>query len=66
MKMTNLHPLNGKKTKGKMLKPYYTSHGTLYENDVVVVDIAEDPKTRVLDLTGRIFWVKTIDVQVIK
>ena len=49
-----------------MLKPYYTSHGTLYENDVVVVDIAEDPKTRVLDLTGRIFWVKTIDVQVIK
>ena len=65
-KMSNSPTTNGRKIKGKMLKSYFTTNGTLYQNDIVVLDGITDPKVRVSDQVGRIFWIKTADVQVIK
>ena len=52
------------KIKGKILKTYYTAEGTLYEGDVVIVEEQIKTKTRVTDLTGRIFWIKSQDVKI--
>ena len=53
------------KTKGKILKTYYTVEGTLYQDETVIVEEQFEHKTRVTDLTGRIFWIKSQDVKVL-
>lgn len=52
-----------KKQKASMLKTYYTSEGTLYKGDKVVIEEHRNLKIRVADMTGRIFWVKARDVK---
>ena len=53
------------KTKGKILKTYYTVEGTLYQDETVIVEEQFEHKTRETDLTGRIFWIKSQDVKVL-
>ena len=53
-----------RKTRGEILKTYHTVEGTLYKGDVIIVEEQINDKTRITDLTGRIFWVDSKDVHI--
>lgn len=63
--MSNPNKVIKQGQKGKMLCNIFTSSGTLYKNEIVKLDKdpISDGDLRVKDSTGRIWHIKSTDIQ---
>lgn len=50
----------------KILKTISTFNGTLYKNEIVKVDRSENEHYRIVDSSGRIWYVEKKDITLLK